>query len=176
MGAATNTIGLQIFNWLKTKFQTGDGCWTSNARSRAGLSSFEEFEGDYADFTIVDAEVRQRITSWLVDCGHIQHDLADTVTYHLEVKTTVGRRGEPFEMSNRQVAMVSTWTSMASGQELIRIQAEMWHQSDADIYIILRVYDFNSSPKVYAYFDPHGLRLNGKLSFTAQGGYYVRPA
>ncbi|KAK5133068.1 hypothetical protein LTR08_008178 [Meristemomyces frigidus] len=54
--------------------------------------------------------------------------------------------------------------------------AKEWHGSSTDVYLILRVYDFRSSPNVFAYVDPHALRLAGRLSFTAQGSYSVQPA
>lgn len=78
-------------------------------RSRFGLSAFHGFEGACSDFTVGEPEVCQRITSWLVNAGFANASRwsGGDVTYHFEVKTTVGRREEPFCMSNNQVALVS---------------------------------------------------------------------
>ena len=78
-------------------------------RSKAGLSQFTGNEGDYSDFTVTDGTVTARITDWLIQNGHTaaRRWQASEVTYHLEVKTTLGSSEEPFMMSNNQFAMVS---------------------------------------------------------------------
>ncbi|KAK3700516.1 hypothetical protein LTR37_015917 [Vermiconidia calcicola] len=149
-----------IHNILKSQFGAGDDCWTSDMRSRYGLSPFAGEEIEHSDFTITDPAVAERITNWLIDAGNtFAEGLHDTqVTYHFEVNSTVGRRDEPFSMSNNQVRL-----------------ARRWHASRRDVYAVFRVYNLASSPTFCAYVDPLRLMLAGKLSFTAQGGYYVQP-
>lgn len=110
-GVSLTSDPSQVFDLLKKEFGAGNDCWTSEDRSRDGLPSFEPFEGDYADFTISDPETCRRITAWLGGHGAVGVT-GDNVTYHIEVKTTVGVCGESFSMSNNQVALVSTRTSL----------------------------------------------------------------
>ncbi|KAK5123901.1 hypothetical protein LTR85_002097 [Meristemomyces frigidus] len=152
---------LFVFGLLKEKFHAEDDCWTSGDRSRAGLPPFLPFEGDYVDFTISDTKVCQRITDWLGDLGSgVSLGVDGSITYHIEVKSTVGRSGEPFSMSNNRVDL-----------------AQKWHNSPNDVCIIFRVYDLlSSAPQVQAYVDPFALMLDRRMSFTAQGGYFVQAA
>ena len=78
-------------------------------RSRAGLSRFHGREGDHADFTITDRATVAKVTDWLLEAGSVDtlRLRNSNVTYHLEVKTTLGPREEPFMMSNNQFLMVS---------------------------------------------------------------------
>ena len=68
------------------------------------------FEGDDVDFTIKDNDSVAKFTDWLVEGGHDEavewKDL--DVTYHVEVKTTIGECNDPFTMSNNQVNLVSS--------------------------------------------------------------------
>lgn len=68
------------------------------------------FEGDYADFTIVDSNAVDKFTDWLVTGGHAEAAewKGKEITYHIEVKTTTGGCNDAFTMSNNQFDLVST--------------------------------------------------------------------
>lgn len=55
-------------------------------------------------------------------------------------------------------------------------QAKRYHESDSDLYVILRVYKLGGEAGVLAYVDPYGMMLTGKLSFEARDGYEVYAA
>ena len=84
-------------------------------RSRYGLSTFAYAERDHADFTISEPEVVPRITYWLICRGFERASewLGRSITYHLEVKTTLGALTEPFMVSNNQMRLVR-FTSVMS--------------------------------------------------------------
>ena len=52
-------------------------------------------------------------------------------------------------------------------------QAKRYHESDSDLYVILRLYKLEGDTGVLAYVDPYGLMLTGRLSFEARDGYEV---
>ncbi|KAI7554988.1 hypothetical protein KC331_g156 [Hortaea werneckii] len=52
-------------------------------------------------------------------------------------------------------------------------EAKRYHESDSDLYVILRVYKLGGEAGVLAYVDPYGMMLTGKLSFEARDGYEV---
>ena len=156
-------------------------CWTSTLRERYGLPEFTESEGIYADFTIDDHEVSEAITNWLVDEGYAvaERFCEQSVTYHFEVKSTVGSLKEPFMMSNNQFRLVSTPQSCLERScmlmEFPPTQAQARHRSPSNVYIILRVYNVLSSPGIALYIDPFELMRVGGLKFSARGGYSVEP-
>ncbi|KAK6431660.1 hypothetical protein LTR95_012179 [Oleoguttula sp. CCFEE 5521] len=167
-----------IFKLLRETFQITDDCWTSASRTSLDLPSFNEFEGDYSDFTVRDPLVCAHITRWLVPTRHFAAALSAgaTITYHFEVKTTSGRCKEPFRMSNNQVEHVSILSFNVKLFACTKIaQARRCHSSRSEVYIILRVYDFFNSPRVCAHVDPFALSLDNTLSFSAHGGYQVQP-
>ncbi|KAK3712618.1 hypothetical protein LTR37_009061 [Vermiconidia calcicola] len=147
-----------VYEWLKKNFSMPFTGWTSGLRSEHGIEPFDGIESDYVDFTIGEPVISEKITRWLISVGKSEVEIyrGEHVTYHFEVKTTVGRCDEPFSMSNNQVAL-----------------AREWHDSASDVFVILRVYNLTSGPKIRPYVDPYELRQSGALSFTAQGGYYV---
>ncbi|EMC91365.1 hypothetical protein BAUCODRAFT_152628 [Baudoinia panamericana UAMH 10762] len=152
---------LFVFNLLAEHFEVKIDSWTSDVRMQHGHPDFEDFEGFYSDFTITNGTTCDRIAYWLGEtgCEAASQWMGKDVTFHIEVKATSGRREEPFLISPNQFN-----------------QARQWHESNADVYIILRVYDLQSSPQVCAYVDPYAMWQAKELLFTAQGGYYVRPA
>ncbi|KAI6879857.1 hypothetical protein KC360_g4305 [Hortaea werneckii] len=132
--------------------------WTSHLREQYDLPAFTEFEGDFADFTIRDPAICKKMTEWLTAAGSedMKRWAGQDLTYHFEVKATVGRAEDPFSMSNAQLKL-----------------AKRYHEGDSDLYVILRVYKLEGDTGVLAYVDPYGLMLNGKLSFEARDGYEV---
>ncbi|OTA35301.1 hypothetical protein BTJ68_04309 [Hortaea werneckii EXF-2000] len=132
--------------------------WTSHLREQYDLPAFTEFEGDFADFTIRDPAICKKMTEWLTAAGSedMKRWAGQDLTYHFEVKATVGRAEDPFSMSNAQLKL-----------------AKRYNESDSDLYVILRVYKLEGDTGVLAYVDPYGLMLTGKLSFEARDGYEV---
>lgn len=94
------------------------------------------------------------------------------MTFHLEVKTTTGSYEETFMMSNRQFENVGPQTYCFRLSANIW-QARRWHKSQSDVYLIVRVSNILARPQVDVYIDPFALALDGKLRFSAQGGYNV---
>ena len=94
---------------LTGSFGASTGCWTSNLRTREGLTPFAGVESECADFTVSDAAICHSITKWLTSTGAAGAErwVGRNVTYHFEVKTTANRCAEPFSMSNAQMSLVS---------------------------------------------------------------------
>lgn len=90
--------------------------WTSNLREHYDLPAFTEFEGNFADFTISDPGICKRMTEWLTAAGSkgMERWAGQDLTYHFEVKATVGRAEEPFSMSNAQLKLVCLPESYAT--------------------------------------------------------------
>jgi hypothetical protein len=161
---------------LATKCHVTVECWTSDLRTHFGFPLFADFEGDYADFTVTNPYMVRGITGWLVGAGYTELlGLAvDGVTYHLEVKATAGSSDEPFSISNSQYNQVCCEHSDdCHDNTLMPSQAKRCHESRHDIYVVLRVFDLNDTPKLIAYVDPIELQNAGKLRFIAQHGYDV---
>ncbi|KAI7196205.1 hypothetical protein KC324_g4509 [Hortaea werneckii] len=147
-----------IYELFNKEFGITWQSWTSNLREQYDLPAFTEFEGNFADFTISDPGICKRMTEWLTAAGSkgMERWAGQDLTYHFEVKATVGRAEEPFSMSNAQLKL-----------------AKRYHESDSDLYVILRVYKLEGDTGVLAYVDPYGLMLSGRLSFEARDGYEV---
>ncbi|KAI6832547.1 hypothetical protein KC340_g7016 [Hortaea werneckii] len=147
-----------IYELFNKEFAIAWQSWTSNLREQYDLPAFTEFEGNFADFTISDPGICKRMTEWLTAAGSdgMERWAGQDPTYHFEVKATVGRAEEPFSMSNAQLKL-----------------AKRHHESDSDLYVILRVYKLEGDTGVLAYVDPYGLMLSGRLSFEARDGYEV---
>jgi hypothetical protein len=96
-----------VYNLLKENFDADVYCCTSDVRTEYGLSEFDGFEGDYADFIISDSALCSQLKEWLTEKGNDNTRLKDDATYHIEVKTTSGHCDEPFTMSQNQVEHVS---------------------------------------------------------------------
>lgn len=100
---------LQIFEVLKQEIGMGYECWTSSARAKYGLETFEGDEADFADFTITDPAMSAKCAEWLLNKIGVAAaaDWLDThKNFHIEVKTTNGPLNEKFEMSNNQARLV----------------------------------------------------------------------
>ncbi|KAI7633719.1 hypothetical protein KC343_g2768, partial [Hortaea werneckii] len=147
-----------IYESFMKEFGITWSSWTSHLREQYHLPPFTEFEGNFADFTISDSGICKRMTGWLIAAGSegMERWTGQDLTYHFEVKATVGRAEEPFSMSNAQLKL-----------------AKRYHESDSDLYVILRVYKLEDDAGVLAYVDPYGLMLTGKLRFDARDGYEV---
>lgn len=79
--------------------------WTSKLRVEDGHPRFTERERDFTDFTYPD---RSGHMKELLREAHVElnAEWSNSTTYHLEVKTTIGRCSEPFFVSQNQVDMV----------------------------------------------------------------------
>ncbi|TKA67336.1 hypothetical protein B0A55_08859, partial [Friedmanniomyces simplex] len=139
-----------VYKLLTAQLRAPAECWTSDVRTQHDLPKFGDFEAFYIDFTVDDRDTCDRITQRLLDAGHIEAKryAGKGITYRSEVKTTNGKRDEPFSVSINQYN-----------------QARQCHISDRDVYIILRVYNVMGTAGVYAYVDPHGQELERKSSF-----------
>ncbi|KAI7390187.1 hypothetical protein KC336_g17010 [Hortaea werneckii] len=147
-----------IYELLKKQFGITWECWTGHLREQYDLPPFTEFEGGFADFTIRDPAICKKMTEWLMAAGSadLKRWAGQELAYHLEVKATVGRCEQPFSMSNAQFKL-----------------AKRYHESDSNLYVILRVYRLGGETGVLAYVDPYGMMLTGRLSFEAREGYEV---
>jgi hypothetical protein len=146
-----------------------DDNWTSNYRSRATNNRFHDLERDYADFTFQDTN-GGKMAEYLCSCGFpdAENWKQHRPTYHLEVKTTLGRRDEIFFMSNNQVNKARQYSLKMSSNALPK-----------DIYIVIRVFDLNIEMKkgrMHLYVDPWRLYLERKLSFEARDCFAVSAA
>ncbi|TKA63588.1 hypothetical protein B0A55_10316 [Friedmanniomyces simplex] len=150
---------LFVYKLLTAQLGAPAECWTSDVRTQHGLPKFRDFEAFYTDFTVDDRDTCDRITQWLLNAGHIEAKryAGKDITYRIEVKTTNGKREEPFSMSINQYN-----------------QARQCHISDSNVYVILRVYNVTGTAGVCAYVDPHGQELERKLSFEPVK-YRVQP-
>lgn len=101
-----------MYEFLKSKLDAAEECWTSRYREPYGLEEFRGSEGDFSDFTLSKPEEVDGFTEWLVESGIGQaREWGDGVsTYHLEVKTTEGPCSSPFFMSGNQLRLVSDAT------------------------------------------------------------------
>jgi hypothetical protein len=91
--------------------------WTSKSRVEARRSQFDGAEADFADFTYKD--ITGSLTRIFLDQGITAadawlRDLDNPITYHLEVKSTVGDCSEPFYMSNNQVEKVRLTSQLSN--------------------------------------------------------------
>ncbi|KAH7302958.1 hypothetical protein B0I35DRAFT_500441 [Stachybotrys elegans] len=129
--------------------------WTSKFRSDAGYPPFDMPEGDFSDFTYIDRDGGMK--AYLQSAGlSVNAAWSNSTTYHLEVKTTVGRCGEPFYMSHNQVALMQRYNNDA-----------------LHAYILVRVFSIEDEPNFKLYPSPWSLATQGVLDFAAQGGYQV---
>ena len=84
--------------------------WTSNLRGWA--RSFDAYKA-LSDYTLTEvsditySDVDGHMTTWLISHGFAKaKGWRKFPTYHIEVKTTTGACGEPFQMSQYQVNLV----------------------------------------------------------------------
>ncbi|KAF2137387.1 uncharacterized protein K452DRAFT_110481 [Aplosporella prunicola CBS 121167] len=92
-------------------------------------------------------------------CGysHLKHTLADDATYYFEVKTTTGSFDAPFYVSNAQF------------KRMKRMELESNCLDVSEVYILLRVYNLDSSDiDMQAYVDPYKANKDGLLSFQVE--------
>lgn len=95
---------------LRQEIGIGLECWTSAARAKYGLDSFDGDEASFADFTITDPVLSAKFCEWLLVKMGVPAAAEWTGTqknFHIEVKTTNGPHNEMWDLSNNQVRLVS---------------------------------------------------------------------
>jgi hypothetical protein len=131
-----------------------------------------QLERDYADFTYPDVEgnlgqyIAQRSPGYPAPSGDRE------ITYHLEVKTTLGRLDTRVMLSNNQIRM-------AKRHSLHFLPNSFVH---TDTYVLVRVYDLcldrdgrKPKPKVRFFVDPWYLICRNALEIEGEAGIYTRP-
>ncbi|EXJ91699.1 hypothetical protein A1O3_00249 [Capronia epimyces CBS 606.96] len=143
--------------------------WTSRARTKAFPNPFsDDFrEKDFADFTYVDTDGRMRM--YLSE--HVPNFESPTgqgnITYHLEVKSSLGGLHTPALLSNNQISMAKKWSGRFSTPA-----------TQTDVYILVRVYGLGSDPpqpQLCLFPDPWNLICQDSLLIEGEAGIYVRP-
>ncbi|KAL8711523.1 MAG: hypothetical protein Q9225_007104 [Loekoesia sp. 1 TL-2023] len=147
---------------------TPDQNWTSRLRKRAeacpgyeNIGSYEEAE--VSDITYVDEE--GEFVRWLQRLGYNLPPAwpERSMTFHIEVKTTVRGALAPFIMSAGQIEHAKRWTQQSS---LASASPEGDSQS---CYLIMRVYGIlNLDRDMRIYMDPYALIQQGLLEQKAR--------
>ena len=91
----------------------------------------------------------------------------NNITYHLEVKSTVGSLRNPARLSYKQIFMAKKYSGRFS------ITA-----TQNDVYILVRVYGLCSDPpqlQLCLFPDPRTLICQNSLLIEGGAGIYVRP-
>ena len=143
--------------------------WTSHNRNKVfpGHSGSALREKDFADFTYVDTEgrlrryLRETIPTFESPAGQ------PNITYHLEVKTTLGGLSAPALLSNNQISMAKRHSGRFSTPA-----------TQTDVYVLVRVYGLGSDPprpEICMFPDPWNLICLDSLLITGESGIYVRP-
>ena len=146
---------MQLFEFLKEKLGSSftPKNWTSSARQHyfldLGLPSVPEKR--YADFTFEDGNsiLAQYLASTLGWSG----DADGNTTFHLEVKSTVNGLGEPCLLSSNQMRLARKNSPALAARE----------SPLKDVYVLVRVYDLRSQPRIAFFVDPWALIFQGDL-------------
>ena len=97
---------LQIYHLFERKIADWQvNNWTSKIRAEAGLDRFDKKEKGFSDFTYLDSSGYMREALWKAGVEPMPNWSNDT-QFHLEVKTTLGHRNDPFHVSQNQLNMV----------------------------------------------------------------------
>lgn len=98
-------------------------CWTSSLRSEAGHPPFHGHEGDFSDFTYVDAFGKM---GTILDEAGVDLNTAwsKATKFHLEVKSTLGPCSDPMFVSQSQLDKVCSYPTWVP----IRLEArgKLW--------------------------------------------------
>ncbi len=143
--------------------------WTSRSRTKVFSNHFSSAfrEKDFADFTYVDTEgglrryLREQIPTF--ESPTVQSN----ITYHLEVKTTLGGLSVPALLSNNQISMAKKYSGRFSTPAM-----------QTDVYILVRVFGLGSDPprpEFCLFPDPWNLICLGSLCIEGESGIYVHP-
>ncbi|KIW35069.1 uncharacterized protein PV07_01789 [Cladophialophora immunda] len=144
--------------------------WTSRGRAKAFPNPFsDDFrEKDFADFTYVDTDGRLRMyLSENVPNFENPTGQRNNITYHLEVKSTLGSLHNPAFLSNNQISMAKKYSGRFSTPA-----------TQTDVYILVRVYGLGSDPpqpQLCLFPDPWNLICQDSLLIEGEAGIYVRP-
>ncbi|KIW17396.1 hypothetical protein PV08_04590 [Exophiala spinifera] len=147
--------------------------WTSSARAKAFPNNpvGDDFrEKDFADFTFADTDGRMRMyLSEHVPNFQIPTGQRNDITFHLEVKSTLGSLHDPAILSNNQISMAKKYSGRFSTPA-----------TQTDVYILVRVYGLGSDPdhprpRLCLFPDPWNLICQDSLLIEGETGIYVRP-
>ena len=122
-------------------------------------------EKDFADFEFTDTNNKLGEYFELKVSGFVLPRNARGITYHLEVKTTMGGPRTPVKLSNNQISMAKR-----NSRRL------MSHQTDT--YVLVRVYDLSimpPEPKLRFFIDPWDMICRNGLEIEGEEGIFVRP-
>ncbi|KAF2145105.1 uncharacterized protein K452DRAFT_343652 [Aplosporella prunicola CBS 121167] len=140
--------------------------WTSHFRERDGHAPFSE-DSNSADFTIcAEDKLKKRLVAEIAEqlsTGTAERLVAssDSATFHIEVKGTKGPCELEFFLSDLQWKMAREYTCRGDGTV------------PEDIYILVRVFNIDSTPQYRFYVDPWNMYMQGELSLRPQGEYIV---
>lgn len=146
--------------------------WTSNNRNRVFDNHFgnRQMEKYYADFTYRDDD--GKLGKYIAQCNG-ESGVSPTnhvITYHLEVKTTLGGLRTPVLLSNNQIQMAK--------RHSLRLEPSSFAQTD--IYVLVRICDLGGEgvprPKLSFFVDPWDLVCRNFLTIKGEKGIYVRPS
>lgn len=133
--------------------------WTSKIRNdflEDHAMPEDQLEADYADFTFKDGT--GAFASFLYTHGHgpARAWIKAIITYHVEVKSTVGKLTDVFHLSWNQM-------NMARRKSLLDKPAD--HVPD-EVYVLLRVYSLDNEDdcEVTALVDPWAMYQKGELT------------
>jgi hypothetical protein len=131
-----------------------------------------QLEKDYADFTYRDddGKLGQYLARRTPGCSAPPLGHGQKITYHLEVKTTLGGLDTRVLLSNNQIQMAKK-----NSQRLMPN-----YSNHTDTYVLVRVYDLaigagEPKPKFRLYVDPWDLICQNLLRIEGETGIYVRP-
>ena len=105
--------------------------------------------------------LREQIPTF--ECPTVQSN----ITYHLEVKTTLGGLSVPALLSNNQISMTKKYSGRFSTPD-----------TQTNVYILVRVYGIGSDPpqpEFCMFPDPWNLICLDSLHIEGESGIYVRP-
>lgn len=91
----------------------------------------------------------------------------NNITYHLEVKSTMGSLHTPALLSNNQISLAKKYSGVFSTPA-----------TQTDVYILVRVYGLGSDPpqpQFCLFPDPWNLICQGSLLIEGESGIYVQP-
>jgi hypothetical protein len=154
--------------WLGTHYVPANH-WTSKLRHKAqqGLLEYYGNEDGTSSFTIPDhsgAFTRCLIEENLADANQW---LEVPPVYHLEVKTTVADIRSEFSMTSAQFDRARKYSVFV--QDMLSEGG-----IPTDVFILMRVFDVDTAPKLVPFVDVWELFCQGKLRMMGSGDYTAK--
>ncbi|EFW15019.1 hypothetical protein CPSG_08207 [Coccidioides posadasii str. Silveira] len=133
--------------------------WTSPLRSRAGYAPFNDPEGCWTTFTLRDktSAFTEFLTHRVVEhAGVLAYSHS---TYHIEVQTTKGGINEPFQFNSAKLEMCRRFSNQQTSP-------------GADVFILVRIFNVETIPKISFFIDPWILYARGQLELSIRNDEY----